>query len=331
MNLNSKNKLSSSIGQFSSISGNIPRAASDVSNQITLFKEISKSSALIPGEIISITIQIDNNIGDLQFYALDDIIPAGTSYQENSVEITGVNLQEGGENTISIDQTASGMHVFFPVLPLGIIEITYQIQVESLKNSYLGLCTLWGMYDNITITANPIVIENIPRKYNLDNSIYRDLTSPIINNVEYVQIEETSEIEVKINFFAEDDNSIHKIRVVYSQGFGWRAKQMYTFENGEFTVEIKDLENVDSSLDFFIEATDIYGNIISTLLSTLVIRGTLIPYIAIGGLIVLSLGLAGVATIFHKRRIESSRTQQSQIDGFTRNKEGEISFIDETN
>jgi len=172
------------------------------------------------------------------------------------------------------------------------------------------------------------VIENIPRKYNPDNSIYRDLTSPTINNIEYFQTEETSGIEVRINFFAEDDNSIHKIRVVYSQGFGWRAKQMYTFENGEFTVDIKDLENVQSSFDFFIEATDIYGNIISTLFSSLLIHSTIIPYIAIGGLIVLSLGLAGVVSIFNKRRIES-RTQQSQIDGFTENKKDEVSFIDE--
>ena len=63
-------------------------------------------------------------------------------------------------------------YFFFPILATGITEITYSLQVENIKNSYSGQAKLWGMYDDVRVSTQSVTLENIPRKYYINNSIY---------------------------------------------------------------------------------------------------------------------------------------------------------------
>ncbi|MHA1729102.1 MAG: MG2 domain-containing protein [Promethearchaeota archaeon] len=329
LQVSSSSPMSSSIGSSNpkdniSISPFFLQSSSGTSENLTLIKLISKNTKLLPGDIISVSLLINNNGDPRQFYALDDAIPAGTVFLEDTIEISGDLNLEDENSAITFDQSVDRIHFFFPVLDTGTIEITYRIQVESVKNSYLGHSTLlWGMYDNITISARSGVLENIQRKYYSNGTIYRDLSRPTVYDVIYSQIKDSSEIRVVIDFCTLDDNQIYKIRIIFSQGLGWRSKTIYSMcEKKEFSANISGFKNMDSSVEFFVEVSDIYGNIALTSIFPLVVHSTIIPYLAIGGLIGLSMGLAGIASIYYKKR-----NQNSQIQEY---KDRKISFLEET-
>ncbi|MFX0137400.1 MAG: alpha-2-macroglobulin family protein, partial [Candidatus Hodarchaeota archaeon] len=156
--------------------GPIHSSAAENSELLSLTKQVSKQDFLVPGEIITVTLQISNDGDPRQFYVLEDELPTGTIFLSDSVEISG----DYNNSEITHGLFLSGIHFFFPMLATGITEITYQLQVDNIKNSYSGECKLWGMYDDICISAHSVVLENVPRKHYTNHSIYQDLLQPLI-------------------------------------------------------------------------------------------------------------------------------------------------------
>ncbi|GAG48562.1 unnamed protein product, partial [marine sediment metagenome] len=147
----------------------------------------------------------------------------------DSVEISGIT----NSSEITHDVYSTGNHFFFPTLPTGTTQITYQLQVDSIKNSYSGQCILWGMYDDIRIVSQSVILESIPRKFYANNSIYRDLVKPSFSDISIKQNDNNPSIKLKINLKATDINGIYKIRVIFSQESGWRAQTFYSIQNQE--------------------------------------------------------------------------------------------------
>ncbi|MFX0000086.1 MAG: MG2 domain-containing protein [Candidatus Hermodarchaeota archaeon] len=276
-----------------------------VSETLTLKKQVSKQDFLIPGEIISITLRISND-GDLrQFYVLEDHLPTGTIFLTDSVEISG----DYAESEITYDLFSSGVHFFFPMLAKGITEITYQLQVNNVKNSYAGQCKLWGMYDDFAITATSVVFENVPRKYHTNHSIYQDLLLPSIFNLGIKENTNTPYKKLLINLDAIDNNEISKIRIVFLQNSGWRAQTYYSIRNqSHFSIIVSDIKNINSIVKIYLEVSDIYGNVATSNLKSVIIHAyELIPYIIIGIIIGFSVGLASISSILFKKYEEKKR------------------------
>jgi len=292
---------------------------------ITLTKEISKQNFLISGEVINITIKITNNGGPRQFYVVEDEQPTGTVFVLDSVEISG----NYNDTEVTYDMYSSGIHFFFPMLTTGITEITYQIQVDNIKNAYSGQCNLWGMYDDMYISAKSIVLENIPRKYLANDLVYQDLTQPSILNVSVKQSLKTPNIELQINVKAIDNNVINKIRVVFSQNSGWRAQTQFSMENyNDFSIIITNLKNINSIVILFIEISDIYGNIATMILMPVKITVyELIPYLIIGTIVVFSIGIASLSSILYKKL--EKKKQRSENNLLEKPKE-KFSFLDDS-
>ena len=303
--------------------GGILKSSSNSSDLLTISKELSKQTYLLPGDIISTTITISNDGEDRQFYVVEDSLPTGTLFLSDTVEILTRNSSE-----ITYDLYSSGIHFFFPILPAGISEITYQLQVDSIKNSYSGDCRLWGMYEDVNIISHSVSLENIPRKYYSNHSIYQDLAKPTYSSIEIVQDDLSSIVELLISIRAQDINGISKIRVVFSQHSGWRARTLYSSQNQEiFSLRLSDFENIDSEVKIFLEIYDSYGNIATTSIRTIKVI-EVIPYLIIGAILGFSIGLASLMSFFSKKKMVKKRGNQDKIS-----KKNEIkpSFLDLAN
>ncbi len=278
---------------------------------LSLIKEISKQKYLISGELINITIKITNNGDVRQFYVVDDEQPTGTVFIPDSVEISG----NYSDSEVTHEIYSSGIHFFFPILTKGATEITYQIQVNNIKNAYSGQCNLWGMYDDTYISAKSIVLENIPRKYFTSNLVYQDLLLPSILNASVLQSFKTPNIELRVNVQAMDNNIIHKIRVIFSQDSGWRAQTLYSMrDQDDFSINITDLKNINSIVTLFIEVSDIYGNTATLIL--LPIRITiyeLIPYLIVGAIVGFSLGIASISSVLYKKFEKKKQRKKNNL------------------
>ena len=323
----SENSVSSSLNineGYSALYLTNPIESSE-NDDIILSKQISEYSNLIPGDILTVSINITNNGDIMQFYALDDEIPAGTVFIEDSIEISGFT----DNSEISFDLITSGIHFFFPTILIGKFEIKYQIQVESIKNSNPGQCKLWGMYDDFEISTNTQILENIPRKFYANDSMYLDHVLPEISDIKTIQNHDYDEIQVKLDIDAIDDNQIQKIRVVFSQNSGWRAKIIYLRENHDkFSIILSDFENVDSDVNYYIEIIDIYGNIISSNMLSIRVYSTLAPYLTIAVLIGISIGLASIVSLKFKKKMENQQVLGEKSDTSELKKQQSISFLE---
>ncbi len=306
----------------------IHSSAAEDSELLTLTKQVSKQEFLVPGEIITITIKISNNGDPRQFYVLEDKQPTGTIFLSDSVKILG----DYNNSEITHGLFLSGIHFFFPMLAIGITEITYQLQVDNIKNSYSGECKLWGMYDDFCISAYSIVLENIPRKHSPDNSIYQDLLLPYILNISFSQKFKEPKIQLQINLQATDNNGINRIRVVFSQNSGWRVQTLYSMKNQEdFLIIITDIKNINSIVKMYLEVSDIYGNIATTnLIPVKIFAYEIIPYLIIGVILGLSIGLASISSILYKKYEEKKQREQDRIINKTKHEISKVSFLDES-
>jgi uncharacterized repeat protein (TIGR01451 family) len=273
------------------------------SSDLSLSKSVTIPSTYKQGDVIDVTISLTNTGDKRQYYALEDMLPSGTTYVDGSLEISGTD-------TYTIDDSAGEINLFFNTVPVGEIRVHYQVQTQAVKNVYLGTCVLWSMYDNVTLTALSDLLEPIPMLYSPDQILYRDDILPTINIDDYTQIDgETPTI--KVSWEAQDNAPLGKIRFVFRQSSGWRSQSEYlATDGGEFNSILSDLENVDGELVFFVEVTDIYGNLIISPIYRLSIRSTLIPTVTVIIIGLIAILVAGVVSIYTRRRY--SRVLNSQ-------------------
>jgi len=298
-------------------------STTETSESLTLNKLVSKKTFLLPGEVITITLNVSNYEEARQFYVIDDTIPTGTIFIEDSVNISG----DYENSDITYDVYSSRIHFFFPMLATGNTLITYQLQINNVKNSYSGECTLWGMYDDLSLSVKSVVLENIPRKYYTNLSIYTDLIEPIISNITINQNQDSPDRNLYVNLKASDNNGIGKIRIIFTQSSGWRAQTLYSTKDQEqFSIIITDIKNINSEAEIYLEVSDVYGNILSTNIMTIKISiYEIIPYIVIGVIIGFSIGIASIFSILMKFKVQK-RINQDKLITETR----EISFVDES-
>ncbi|XEO75194.1 hypothetical protein WKT22_00209 [Candidatus Lokiarchaeum ossiferum] len=301
-------------------------------SSLSLRKDIESNELLLPGDIVNISITIQNNGEIGQYYAFSDSFPAGASYIENSL----VFLMNDEVINTTLEVTTSGLNMFISELEVGTLSITYQLQIARVKNSYFGECRLWGMYDSVSVSADTLVLENIPIKYYSNDTLYRDVYTPQIQSYQYSQEDDTDDMLFKINLHVSDENPIQKIQILYSQGQGWKTyTQIYDNSQDSCEIILNDLENMDSNLRFIIMILDVYGNVISTQMFSSDLISKLIPYAIVGGIIGVSIGLAFVASYLVKKKGWQNNNLTMESNSHDDDKKSmkpdqvEVSFIDE--
>ncbi|RLI60554.1 MAG: hypothetical protein DRO88_14195, partial [Promethearchaeia archaeon] len=316
--------------QIVPLSSNSERSSRLVSKDgISLSKSFDVRRRLFTGDVITVSIQIENNAQNRQFYALDDEIPEGTEYIPDSLQISS---NSGGDFPVEINP--SKIHIYFAKLPRNFITITYQIQVIDVKNSFGGQIELWGMYDRYSLKTGGENLENIPMEYSVNNEIYRDIENPVINDCSISDLTADSP-KVQLSFNVADDNEISKVRVFYLQGNSWTSLTFYNKDGNEtLNIVVDTFENIDSEVTFIIQVFDIYGNIAQYFFDPFKIFSTLPPYATIGIIIGISLGIAGIAYISSKKpeminKILPAKFRKVENDSKSE-MEAKFSFIDDT-
>lgn len=263
---------------------------------ISLSKSLSKTSHLFTGDIITVNIEIMNAASNRQYYALDDLIPAGSEYVKGSLVISS----ELGANFES-DVSGNQLHIYFPNLPQNEISISYKLQISEIKNSYGGRCELWGMYDKFSLTCGSTQLENLALQYSPSNDIYRDIGKPQFLSAHIKDVSSTQP-EIKMTLNVQDENLVYKYRVYYQQDHQWNSRTFYNLESvDEIELVLNSFDNEDSEVQIIIEAVDIYGNIARYTFDPFKIFSTLPPYFTIAIIIGISMGIAGIATYLSKK------------------------------
>ncbi|MBN2155879.1 MAG: hypothetical protein JW776_07530 [Candidatus Lokiarchaeota archaeon] len=285
--------------------------------EIALQKEFSKTINILPRELVSVSLIMSNPNDSLQYFALDDSIPAGMILATDTIKVNGQSI-ESNALEITYQSIYSDIHFFIPLLPHGDTVITYNLLVDSVKNSIVPSSKLWGMYQNLTISSEPFALMNFPLLFYANQSIYRDLVYPSINTVAVSQIEHIEDVELNLHVEAFDNNQIYKVRFTFRQGDSWRSQTTYSIDDiNAFDIIISGLENVDSKVHYFVEVQDVYGNIVASTIQTVIVYSTVIPYITIGIGIALAIALACVVTVLYKKKARDTTLK-------------EISFSDES-
>ena len=301
----------------------LPLPSSTLSTGLSVHKQLSKTGDLLPGDLISVSVDISNVNSSKQYYTLDDFIPTGMVLAEESIRINGRAVDENILD-VTYQSNPSAMHFFIPLVPNGITTITYNLLVNSVKNSVVPSSKLWGMYENITISSESIVIMNIPVKYYANQTIYRDLIDPKISDVSLSQIKGVQDMQLLLDVDAIDNNHIQKLRLVFKQGNSWRSQSVF-FKKGSdrFDALISGLDNVDSEVTYFVEIQDEYGNVIRSSIQTMKVHSTRIAYIMLVIGLSLAVGLASVTTYLYKKK-----GQQGSIEGVSFSEDTELDGIE---
>ena len=148
-----------------------------------------------------------------------------------------------------------------------------------------------------------------------------DLLHPTISDVSLSQIEEIDTVELSLHIRASDNNQIQKIRFVYQQGMAWRSQTAhYTGDLDEFDIQITGLENVDSKVLYFVEIQDEYGNIETSIIPSMIVHSTIIPYITIGIGIGLAVAVASIVAVVYRKRSRTGKLEGVSFDDSTEDK-----------
>jgi hypothetical protein len=285
-----------------------PKTSSASADGLSLSKEIEVSEALAPGELVTVSIHIENQADLRQFYALDDGIPAGTIFIPESLIFLG-DIDHSG---ITVEQSGANLHFFLPEIDFGILEISYQLQIMSVKNSYFGGSRLWGMYDMFELSTTGLGIEVLPRAFQVDHSAYTDEILPVIQSVTAEQQNSGSDIQVEIKVGAFDNTQVSRVKIVYQQHSVWQSYSTYYHgESENFVLLLTDVANEDAELKYFVEVWDIYGNIASFDMGALRIQSTLIPVATMMLLIGLSIGLGYVSSKLSQKKTTNEEREFS--------------------
>jgi hypothetical protein len=245
------------------------------------------------GEVIEISLEIVNTDVGRQFYALDDYIPGGTMFLRDSPSYSG----SMDTDDITVEESGGQIHFFIPNLDSGSLYIKYRVQIEKIKYSSIEGCRLWGMYDDFEIQTDLQVLMRIPRLFDFKNNLYKDHFVPTGSAVIAEQISSHKAPSVEFTIQIEDNSPIEKIKILYFDGTTWRARSYYVTESLEqYKLLLDNLPDGDYQLKYVIEVWDIYGNIGTLEKDSLPILSVNIPYVQIGILIGLSMGIAIVAT-----------------------------------
>jgi hypothetical protein len=268
----------------------------------TLEKSMNVQTSLHPGQIISFSVEI-GNIGEMkQYLAIDEYIPAGTSFLGDSLEYSG-SLDA---SSIILEQTGNRLNFFIPSFENGNLIIEYQVQVDQVKNSIIDGTRLWGMYEDIDLETAPLILSKIQKMYTLSNELFQDSISPLISSVDATQISTASAPAIAFTIDLFDAHGIDKIRIIFREDQVWQARTFYlSDQTGDIAVEIIGLSNIDHQISYYVEAWDQFGNIGTFDMRIIKILSTNVPYLQIGILLGAAIGIGALAYQFTIKKDET--------------------------
>ncbi|GAB4327386.1 MAG: hypothetical protein Kow0069_34270 [Promethearchaeota archaeon] len=151
----------------------------------------------------------------------------------------------------------------------------------------------------------------MPLLFQADQTPYRDLTLPSVVSLDAERVESWGRVWFRFSVGASDENVVSRAWLLYSQGGDWHATTL-KFAGDAAAIggggRFDPFSGIASALDrsvprvtCVVEVVDAYGNVLSS--QPLELALDWVPYVFMGGLLVVATGIAGLASrLVRKRR-----------------------------
>ncbi len=282
-----------------------PRASDESVEEAEGFilkKVIDIPETLQPGEVLEVSIELENTGTARQYLALDDTIPSGSTLLEDTIVIGG-SLDS---DAITWETSNNQLHLFFSSMEDDTVTISYSIQLETLKSSEIPGSRLWAMYDELELETDAFILNKLEKIYTESNTLFQDTEIPEIGSFKSQQVSGShSQPAVEFTIETSDNVGIDKVKIVYKIDNVWQSRTFFV-ESTEDQIEIvlEDISIGDYELEYIIEVWDEYGNIATEREGSLIIYDIQIPYAIMGGLIGIAVGVAIIAFYVSKNQFE---------------------------
>ncbi|MHA2111522.1 MAG: MG2 domain-containing protein [Candidatus Hodarchaeales archaeon] len=257
---------------------------------IELTRSFSKEKFIKSGELVFVTLEIDNGNDTLNFIMLEDMIPTGFKLDLSTIQ----------HPTEMYEVTSSGITFFFPKLSLGTTKVKYGLVASNIRQSLVTPAELSSMYDDWVVKSAPGVLGESRLPIDpMSGEIQKDLIFPELVSLSLKEISVSFSPYLKIDVVAEDNWGVASVNVFVKQNT-WTKLECFS-EEGTWSVNALGLH--DGAAQIFLEIMDYAGNVIISRESShmLELDDLLIPIIPITFLLVTAL-LSGISISFIVRK-----------------------------
>jgi hypothetical protein len=257
---------------------------------IELTRSFSKEKFIKSGELVFVTLEIDNGNDTLNFIMLEDKIPTGFKLDPSTIQ----------HPTEMYEVTSTGITFFFPELSLGTTKVKYGLVASNIRQSLVTPAELSSMYDDWVVKSTPGVLGESRLPIDpMNGEIRKDLTFPELVSLNLKEIFVSFSPYLKIDVVAEDNWGVASVNVFVKQNM-WTKLECF---NEEDTWSVNALGLHDGAAQIYIEVMDYAGNVIISGESTHILEldDFLIPIIPMTFLLVTAL-LSGIGISFVIRK-----------------------------
>jgi len=257
---------------------------------IVLTRSFSKERFIKSGEVIFVTLEINNQNDTLNFIMLEDSIPTGFKLDPSTIQ----------HPTEMHEVTSTGITFFFPELSLGATKVKYGLVASNIRQSLATPAQLSSMYDDWVVKSAPGVLGESRLPIDpVSGEIQKDLIFPELVSLNLKEISIGLSPYLKIDVVAEDNWGVASVNVFIKQDT-WTKVECFS-EEGSWSVNALGLHDGDAQI--YLEIMDYAGNVIISGESQhmLELDDLLVPIIPIVFLLVTAL-LSGVSISFFVRK-----------------------------
>ncbi|MFX0013304.1 MAG: MG2 domain-containing protein [Promethearchaeota archaeon] len=263
----------------------------DSSTEIELDRSYSKVNGLKKGELIYVTLTVNNYKEVENFLMLEDNIPIGFELDENTIKhLTG---------TYQI--TATGITFFFPELKIGSTEIKYGLVVMNVRQSLVSPAKLSSMYDDWVESSSAEILGDT--RVPIDPStgaVIKDLQIPILESIILEETLLASKGVLDIEVTASDNWGIASVRVFIKQS-SWKV---FECSEDQETWKVLATGLNDGESQIYLEIIDLAGNVLVTesFKQFIEIEDLVVPVFSIIGLIIVATITGTSASLIVRKR-----------------------------
>jgi len=220
----------------------------DDTNGLSVKRDYSQISSYHKGNMVLVTITIENTLDVQNYLMLEDFLPSGFQ-----VEPTTVQSSHG-----IFKQTSLGVVFFFPELNKGKTLVQYGIAAYNVRQSLVRPARLSSMYDSWEVLSTPTILGD--SRLQLDPStgdIQKDLQNPTLGDVTISEELKENIPVLSISIEAFDNWGISSARIFIKQD-KWTVSEC-NFQNTKWEAIIYSLNEGESEI--YIELIDNSGNV----------------------------------------------------------------------
>jgi uncharacterized protein YfaS (alpha-2-macroglobulin family) len=215
---------------------------------LELTRTYSKDAYIQSGDLIVVTLTIDNDNDTMNFIMLEDTIPVGFTVEPSTIQ----------HSAETYEITNTGITFFFPDLVKGKTQISYGIVASNIRQSLASPAELSSMYDDWVVKSSSAILGEARVPIDpLTGDVIKDLSFPELISFKLTETIQGSSSYLKVSVITQDNWGIASVRVFIKQN-NWLAFDCF-IEDQKW--ETKAMGLTDGYALAYVEIMDYAGNV----------------------------------------------------------------------